>query len=221
MTVEQTLADTEATEASTQTQTQAERTYTQKELDDMMARTRASVQKKIVSKYEDLGDPDELREIVSNYRKNQQDQQVKRGEFDKVLQDLASKKDAEIQKRDRIIEEFKVNTPIIDAAAKHRSINPEQVKSLLRSNVRLNADGEVEVVDKDGKVRYDDNGRLLSVDNFVQEFLQQNPHFIQSTPSTTATRSNVNGINEPIDMSKLDMRNPQHREIYAASRQKR
>ena len=221
MTVEQTLADTEATEASAQTQTQAERTYTQKELDDMMARTRASVQKKIANKYEDLGDPDELREIVSNYRKNQQDQQVKRGEFDKVLQDLASKKDAEIQKRDRIIEEYKVNNPIIDAAAKHRSINPEQVKSLLRSNVRLNADGEVEVVDKDGKVRYDDNGRLLSVDNFVQEFLQQNPHFIQSTPSTTATRSNVNGISEPIDMSKLDMRNPQHREIYAASLKRR
>ena len=88
------MANTETTEVSDQTQTQAEKTYSQKELDDMMARTRASVQKKIMSKYEDLGDPDELREIVSNYRKSQQDQQVKRGEFDKVLQDLAAKKDA-------------------------------------------------------------------------------------------------------------------------------
>jgi hypothetical protein len=218
---EQTLANTETTEVSDQTQTQAEKTYSQKELDDMMARTRASVQKKIMSKYEDLGDPDELREIVSNYRKSQQDQQVKRGEFDKVLQDLAAKKDAEIQKRDRMIEEFKVNSPIIDAAARHRSINPDQVKALVRSNVRLNADGEVEVVDKDGKVRYDDNGRLLTVDNFVQEFLQQNPHFIQPTPSTTATRSNVNGITQPIDLSKLDMRNPEHRKIYAESRKGR
>lgn len=222
MAVEQTLAtdaNQEATEASAQAATtQAEKLYTQKELDDMMARTRSSVQKKLASKYEDLGDPDELREIVSQHRKQQQDQQVKRGEFDKILQELASKKDAEIQKRDRIIEEFRLNTPVIDAAARHRAINPEQVKALVRNNIRLNQDGEPEVVDREGKVRYDDSGRPLTVESYVQEWLQANPHFIQPTPATTATRSSVAAARDKLDVTKLDMKNPEHRKIYAEFR---
>jgi hypothetical protein len=73
----ETLATNEATEASADSATtQAERLYTQKELDDMMARTRSAVQKKVSSKYEDLGDPDELRAIVEQHRKSQQDQQL-------------------------------------------------------------------------------------------------------------------------------------------------
>jgi hypothetical protein len=217
----QTLADTADTGTTDQQTNQADRLYTQKELDDMMARTKSSVAKKFQSKYEDLGDPDELREIVSSYRKQQTDQQVKRGEFEKVLQDLASKKDAEIQKRDRIIEAYKVETPILDAAARMRAVNPEQVKALIRNNVRLNGDGDVEVLDEKGAVRYDDAGRPLSVDNFVQTWLQQNPHFVQPTPSTSATKSNVGFTQDKIDLSKLDMSDPAHRKIYAESRKTR
>jgi hypothetical protein len=131
------------------------------------------------------------------------------------LQDLASKKDAEIAKRDRMIEEFKLNSPLIDAAAKHRAINPEQVKSLVRGNIRLNVDGEPEVIDHEGKVRYDDAGKPLRVEQFVAEWLQQNPHFIAPTPSTTASKSSITPQRAEIDLSKLDMRNPEHRKIYA------
>lgn len=212
MTEQQTSA-TEATEASTET-TQAEKTYTQREVDDMLARTKGAITKKIASKYEDLGDPDELRNIVSQYQKQQQDQQLKRGEFEKVLQEKMSAKDIEIQKRDKLIEEFKLNTPILDAAARLRSVNPEQVKALVRSNVRLNADGEPEVVDREGKVRYDDSGRPISVDSYVQEFLAQNPHFVSATPSTTTTRSSVNTNTKKVDITKLDMNDPEQRAVY-------
>lgn len=212
MTEQQTSA-TEATEASTET-TQAERTYTQREVDDMLAKTKGAITKKIASKYEDLGDPDELRNIVSQYQKTQQEQQLKRGEFEKVLQEKMSAKDIEIQKRDKLIEEFKLNTPILDAAARLRSVNPEQVKALVRGNVRLNADGEPEVVDREGKVRYDDSGRPISVDSYVQEFLAQNPHFVSATPSTTTTRSSVNTNSKKVDITKLNMNDPEHRAIY-------
>lgn len=212
MTEQQTSA-TEATESSTET-TQAERTYTQREVDDMLAKTKGAITKKIASKYEDLGDPDELRNIVSQYQKTQQEQQLKRGEFEKVLQEKMSAKDIEIQKRDKLIEEFKLNTPILDAAARLRSVNPEQVKALVRGNVRLNADGEPEVVDREGKVRYDDSGRPISVDSYVQEFLAQNPHFVSATPSTTTTRSSVNTNTKKVDITKLDMNDPDHRAIY-------
>ena len=192
------------------------KTYTQKEVDDMMAKTKTAITKKLSSKYEDLGDPDELKTIVNSYQKVQQEQQLKRGEFDKVIQELAAKKDAEIQKRDRVIESFKVETPIVEAASRFRAVAPEQVKALIRNNVRLNQDGDVEVLDDKGQARYDDSGRLLSVDSYVQEFLSKNPHFVSAAPATTNTRSNVTGnTTKKLDITKLDMKNPEDRKIYA------
>ena len=213
-----TSVNTEATEAADQTNTQAVKTFSQDEVNAILAKTKTQLERKFSSKYEDLGDPDELREIVSTYRKQQQDQQMKKGEFEKVLQDVVSKKDLEIQKRDRMIEEFKVNTPILDAAARLRAVAPDQVKALVRSNVRLNGEGDVEVVDSEGKVRYDDSGRPLSVDAYIQEFLGKNPHFVQPTASTTAARSNVGQRADKLDITKLDMKNPEHRKIYAEYR---
>ena len=215
MTTENETSAMDGTEQS-QNETQAVKTYTQKEVDDMMAKTKNAVTKKLTSKYEDLGDPDELRNIVSSFRTQQQELEVKRGNFDKVIQELASKKDAEIQKRDKVIESFKVETPIIEAASRFRAVAPEQVKALIRSNVRLNQDGEVEVLDDKGQARYDDSGRLLSVDSYVQEFLSKNPHFVAAAPATTNTKSNVTGSTmNKVDMTKLDMKNPEHRKIYA------
>lgn len=217
MTDNQTSAITESTEDSTLT-TQATKTFTQDEVNALMARTKSQLEKKYSTKYEDLGDPDELRDIVTQHRKSKEDYQLKRGEFEKVLQEKLSAKDQEIQKRDRLIEEFRLNNPVIDAAARYRAVNPDQVKALVRNNIRLNADGEVEVLDRDGKVRYDDQGQRISVDTFVQSWLQENPHFVQPTPSTTATRSNVGFTQDRLDITKLDMKNPEHRKMYAEAK---
>lgn len=216
MTVE-TSATTETTDNSADN-SQATKTFTQDEVNALMARTKSQLEKKFSSKYEDLGDPDELREIVQQHRKNKEDYALKRGEFERVLQEKLSAKDQEIQKRDRLIEEFKLNNPVIDAAARYRAVNPQQVKALVRSNIRLNVDGEVEVIDSEGKVKYDDKGQRISVDTFVQSWLQENPHFVQPTPSTTATRSNVGFTQDRLDITKLDMKNPEHRKMYAEAK---
>ena len=219
-----TLVNDQATGAAddiTGTQAQANKTYTQEEVDNMMARMKGSLQKKLLKPYEDLGDPDELRNIKSDYEKRQQEQQIKRGEFEKTLQEMAAKKDAEIQKRDSVIKEYKVNVPILSAAAKFNAVNAEQVKSLLAQNVRLNSEGEVEVVDEKGSVRYNDRGEPIAVEELVRGFLDSNPHFKMATPSTTNTRSNFSSVSaEKLDVSKLDMRNPEHRKIYAEHRKK-
>jgi hypothetical protein len=197
-------------------QAQAVKTYTQDEVDNMMARMRGSLEKKLLKPYEDLGDPTELRSLKQQAEAKAQQEAIKRGEFEKTLQELAARKDAEIQKRDSVIKEYKVNTPLLSAAAQYRAVAPEQVKALLSNNVRLNADGEVEVVDNTGAVRYNDKGEAIGVDALVKEFLDSNPHFVASTPSTTNTRTNI----QPgkVDVSKLDMRNPEHRKLYAQSR---
>jgi hypothetical protein len=213
------IGDTEGTDTSLNENQATVKTYTQKEVDDMMAKTKSAITKKLSSKYEELGDPDELKTIVTNYQKVQQEQQLKRGEFDKVIQEMAQRKDAEIQKRDKIIESFKVETPIVDAAARYRAVNPEQVKALIRNQVRLGAEGEVEVLDEKGSVRYDDSGKPVSVDSFVQSWLQSNPHFVSAAPATTNTKSNVTGnTTGNVDITKLNMSNPEHRKIYAEYR---
>jgi len=210
-----TSADTGDTGTPEETN-QAERTFTQAEVNAILAKTKGQYERKYSKLFEELGtEPDELKDIVTNHRKREQDNAMRRGEFDKVLQEVVAKKDQEIQRRDRMIEEFKLNAPILDSASRHRAVAPEQVRALIRSNVRLNQEGEVEVVDQNGTVRYGDNGKPLSVDTLVSEFLQANPHFVAATPSTTAARSTVNQRSEQIDVTKLDlMNNPEHRKIY-------
>ena len=207
----------------TANQAQATKTFTQEEVNAILARTKTQLEKKLLKPYEELGDPEQLRQIKSEWEQKQQEQQIKRGEFEKTLQELAAKKDQEIQKRDLVIKEYKVNTPLISAAAKHGAVNAEQVKALLAQNVRLNQEGEVEVIAQDGTVRYKDNGEAMGVEDLVQEFLLSNPHFRAATPATTNTKTNINlgSGNAKLDISKLDMRNPEHRKIYAEARAKK
>lgn len=220
----ETLANEDATDASvegTENQASEAKTYTQEEVDNMMARMKGSLQRKLLKPYEDLGDPEELRELKAQQEKQRQEEQLKRGEFEKTLQELAQKKDAEIQKRDSVIKEYKVNTPLLNAAAKYRSVNPEQVKALLASNLQLNEHGEVDVLDTKGNVRYSENGTPIGVDDLVKEFLDANPHFVQPTPSTTNTKSSYSNSDTELDVSKIDFTDPQQRAKYAEYRKSR
>jgi ligand-binding sensor domain-containing protein len=216
---ENTLVQNDATDADNtqvENQAQATKTYTQEEVDNMMARMRGSLEKKLLKPYQDLGDPDELRSLKSEAERRAQEQQIKRGEFEKTLQELAAKKDSEIQKRDAKIKEYQINTPLLSAAAQYRAVNAEQVKALLANNVRLNQEGEVEVIDTKGAVRYNDAGEPLGVNDLVREFLDSNPHFVQPTPATTNSKSNVTAPQGgKVDISKLDMKNPEHRKLFA------
>ena len=223
MDLQQTLANQTATDAgaeSTQGQAQ-ERVYSQKEVDDMMAKTRSAVERKATKPYAELGSPEELRQIKEQYEAKRFEEQKGKGEFENILKELASKKDAEIARRDQIIAQYRVDAPLLETAAKYRSVNPEQVKSLLKNQVRLSNDGDVEVVDNNGTTRYNDRGEPLTVEELVAGFLQTNPHFVSAGPSTTQTKSSMGTqqANSPIDPSKLDMKNPADRKLYQDWRQ--
>lgn len=207
----------EATEAS-QTQEANERVFTQAEVNAMLAKQKGKLQSTLLKPYEDLGDPEELRALRTEAEQRRTEAQLKRGEFDKTLQELAAKKDAEIQKRDQIIKEYKINTPLLTAAAELRSVNPSQVKDLLLGRVRLNDSGDVEIVDEKGSVRYSDKGTPVSVQDYVREFLDSNPHFVQASPATTNSKSNVGATPGRVDITKLDMNKPEDRAVYAKYR---
>lgn len=216
---ENTLAQEMVTDTTSTTdaenQAQATKTYSQKEVDDMMARMKTSLKSKLLKPYEELGDPEELRQLKLEAEQKRQAEQMKRGEFEKTLQELAAKKDAEISRRDAVIKEYKVNVPILSAAAKYNAVNAEQVKALLSTNVRLNDNGDVEVVDAKGSVRYSDSGEPYQVEDLVKEFLDTNPHFKLANPATTNTRSNIATKASPkVDITKLNFNKPEDRAAY-------
>ena len=214
---ENTLAGDD-TDSSLNTNQANEKTYTQKEVDDMMARTKSAIQKKVASKYDDLGDPEELRQLKADYEQRKLEEQKKRGEFDSIIANLAAKKDEEIRKRDEIIRNYTVDLPLVNAAAQYGSVNPSQVKALLKSNVRIGESGDVEVLDEKGTVRYSDKGQPFRVEDLVKEFLDTNPHFKAAGPSTTQSKSNVSQSREKIDITKLNMSNPADRKLYSEYR---
>jgi len=222
MSEEQIIANETATDAEVTTENQATsnaKTYTQEEFDNHMAGLKNSLTKKFEKQFQDLGDIEELKELKAKAMKAKEAEAIRKGEFEKILTEKAEKWNSEIQKRDSVIKEYKINTPLLNEAAKLRSVNPEQVKSLLSNQVRLNEDGDVEVVDASGSVRYNDDGKPVTVEQLVSGFLNENPHFVQATPATTNTKSSVSG-NKPteFDISKLDLTNPDHRKLYAEAK---
>jgi len=86
---------------------------------------------------------------------------------------------------------------------------------LLKSNLKLNEAGGVDVVDAQGKVRYDDNGNPVAVSTLVNEFLSANPHFQQAGAQGSGTQGAV-GKQQNVDLTleQLDMKNPAHRQKY-------
>lgn len=215
------LAKEDATEALQETQAEAVKTYSQEDVDNMMARMRGSMERKFQKQFEDIGDIDELRELKANAEQQRVEQQLKRGEFEKTLQEKMAAKDAEIQKRDQIIQDYKLNMPLLNAAAKHKAVNPEQVQALLRNNLRLGESGEAEVLDSTGAVRYDDGGNPVTVEAYVDEWLKANPHFLAAAPSTTNSKSSIGGsARGSFDLASLDLTNPKNRELYREAKSK-
>ena len=208
--------------ATTESQEQASKTYSQEEFDRHMSGLKKSLVSKYERQYSEIGDPEELRQLKTEAEQRKQEEQIKRGEFEKTLQELAAKKDDEIRKRDQVITEYKVNSPLLDAAARYRAVAPEQVKALLNGKVRLGETGEVEVLGADGSVRYDDSGKGITVDNLVKEFLDTNPHFVTPGASTTNTRSQVKtqGSTADFDLASLDLTNSAHRAKYKEAKSK-
>lgn len=219
---EQEIMATETQETVTDTENQATsnaKTYTEEEFNNHMAGLKSSLTKKFEKQFAELGDIEELKQLKTDAEKKRQEEQLKRGEFEKTLQELAAKKDSEIQQRDTVIKEYKINTPLLNEAAKLKSVNPEQVKSLLSNQVRLNDNGDVEVIDATGSVRYSDDGKPVTVEQLVNGFLKENAHFVSATPATTNAKSSVSGnkVTET-DISKLDLTNPEHRKVYAEAK---
>jgi hypothetical protein len=170
-----------------------------------------------------VGSLDDVKSAIDERRKAEEEKQLERGKFDEVIKKKTQEYNDKLNKLEAELRDERVDKQLINAASKHKAINPEQIKSLLKNNVHLNKDGKVEVVDNSGTPRYNKDGDLLTVDEAVQEFLTQNAHFQSATPSGSGSVANVgqSNTNKTINLSELDMNNPADRKLYAEHRKQR
>ena len=161
--------------------------------------------------------------LIESIKKAEEEKQIERGKFDEVIKKKTQEYNEKLSKLENELRDERVDKQLINAASKHKAINPEQIKSLLKNNVHLNKDGKVEVVDSNGTPRYNKDGDLLTVDEAVQEFLTQNAHFQAATPSGSGSVSNVgqSTTQKTLNIADLDMSNPADRKAYAEYRKAR
>lgn len=192
-----------------ETQVEATKTFTQDELNDIVAKRVAQVK----TKYANV-DPSELTELRTFRESIEEEQLIKRQDFDSVLKKHKDKASSEINALRSELERIKVDGALINAASKGKAVAPEQVAKLLKEQVRLNTDGNVLVYDGD-QPRYNDNADPMTLDELVTEFLDGNQYFRSAGPSGTGSNSNTaQPRNQEVNLADLDLTNPAHRQIY-------
>ena len=178
--------------------------------------------KKSVSNKLDGVDIEEAKKLIEEKKQKEQELALQRGEFEKVMKETVSKKDQEISKLVSELQKIRIDEQLVNTASNLKAINPNEVKALLRNNVKLNDSGSVEVISDNGTPRYTDKGEAMNVSDLVSEYLNNNPHHLSATPSGTGSQSAIGGSTpQPMKMSDLDMNNPEHRKIYKEMRNQR
>lgn len=189
-------------EAETETaavETQA-KTFTQDELDRIVADRVAREQRKFDKKLQGIN-IDEAKELLEKREAAELEAQKQRGEFDAILKQTVEKKDAEINSYKQKLQETLIDGSLTAAASRNNAVDTAQVTALLKGNTRLAEDGTVEVLDASGTPRYNDKGELLSVDEMVTEFLTTNPHFVRATAGGSGSMGKVGGsTSKPMPM---------------------
>lgn len=210
--VDATVDGQQANTTNQTTQPSSEKTFTQEEVNAIVTKRLSQVEKKFANI-----DVSEYQELKSLKEQQETEAALKRQEFDKVLGQVKSASEQKIAALTRELETIKIDGALIAEASARKAVAPDKVAALLRNNLKLGADGTVEVLDTDGQVRYDaDKAKPLGISDLVEEFLQSNPYFVAAAPAGSGAKP---GFGQETNLTKinvadLDMRKPEHRELY-------
>jgi len=199
-----------ATGQNIDSQVEAAKTFTQEEVNLLVGKRVAAVNKK----FENVN-LEEYNALKSLKEQVEEEKLIKKEDFQGVLKKQQEKSNGEITRLRSELEKIKIDGALIDAASKAKSVAPDHVAQLLRSNIQLSDDGSVIVTDSEGKQRYTDNADPMSVNQLVEEFLSSNQYFKSAGPSGAGSTGNTNNADQQsFDLAQLDLNKPEHREIY-------
>jgi hypothetical protein len=210
------------TEVSNETESKAEsKAFTEDQVEAIVQRRLDRYKKTVSSKLDGL-DLEEAKKLLEEKKQKEQELALQRGEFDKVLKETVSKKDSRISALESELQKIRIDETLINTASVLKAINPNEVKSLLRSAVKLNDSGNVEVVSENGTPRYNEKGELMSVNELVAEYLNNNPHHLSATPKGSGSQSGIGGNTlKPFNIANLDLSKAEDRKIYAEHKKQR
>jgi hypothetical protein len=190
---------------------------------DKVVGERLKRQERLIAEELGVESLEQARAVIEERKKLEEEKQLERGKFDEVIKKRTEEFNEKINKLESELKNERIDKQLISAASKNNAINPDQIRELMKNEVRLSPEGKVEVLDKNGTPRYNQNGEPLTVEEAVQEFLTQNSHFQSATPSGSGSVSNVgkSNTNKTLNISDLDMSKPEDRKLYNEYRRQR
>ena len=196
--------------------------FTEEEFNNIV-QTRLAKQKASFFKQLGVDDLETAVNAVNTVKQAEEQKQIQKGEFEEILKNKTQEWNKEKVNLENQLKDIKINKSLLQSASKNKAINPDQVVSLLQSQIKLNESGNVEILDSQGLARYNNKGELFTTDELVQEFLTQNPHFVTASPSGSGSVSNVDRseLSKPFNLSDLNMNNPADKKRYAEYRKQR
>lgn len=211
----------QVTEVSNETKSAESKAFTEDQVEAIVQRRLERYKKTVSSKLDGL-DLEEAKKLLEEKKQKEQELALQRGEFDKVLKETVSKKDSRISALESELQKIRIDETLINTASVLKAINPNEVKALLRGAVKLNDSGNVEVVSENGTPRYNEKGELMSVNELVAEYLNNNPHHLSATPKGTGSQSGIGGNTlKPFNIANLDLSKAEDRKIYAEHKKQR
>lgn len=210
--VNSTMADEQSMNANeTQNSASNEKTFTQEEVNQIIAKRLNQFEKKFANV-----DVNEYQQLKTLKEQQEQEQALKRQEFDKVLGQVKTAAEQKITALQKELETIKIDGALIAEASARKAVAPDKVAALLRNQLKLSSEGAVEVLDNQGQVRYNpDKATPLAMSDLVDEFLRENPYFVQASPAGSGSRNaGQEASTTQLNVADLDMRKPEHRELY-------
>jgi|GEM_PF-719126 len=222
--VEQTQVPTKNEEIVTEVSSEAKvdsKAFTEEQVEAIVQRRLERYKKTVSNKLDGL-DLEEAKKLLEEKKQKEQELALQRGEFDKVLKDTVSKKDSRISSLESELQKIRIDETLINTASQLKAINPNEVKALLRSSLKLNDSGKVEVVSENGTPRYNDKGDIMSVNELVAEYLNNNPHHVVASPRGSGSQSGIGGNTlKPFNIADLDLSKADDRKVYAEFKKQR
>ena len=192
-------------------------TFTQEQLDNII-KQRLEAEK---AKHQRV--LDEAKKQEEELAKEKQIQEAKtKADLENLMKQRIAEKDKELADWKSKVKTINVDNSILSLASKNNAIAPDQVVSLLKNEVNYNDDGRIEILDNNKNIRYNPKGELLTIEDYVKEFLDANPHFRKGSLSGSGSQNSIEGKTvKPFNIQDLDMSKAEDRQKYAEYRKKR
>ena len=207
----------EAEVKQTQTDEKPTPTFNQEDV-DRIVKQRLEAEK---SKHQRMLDEAKKQEQELAREKEIQEAKTK-ADLENLMKQRIADKDKELADWKAKVKTINVDNSLLAIASKNNAIAPDQVVSLLKSEVNYNDDGRIEILDNNKNIRYNPKGELLTIEDRVKEFLDANPHFRKGSLAGTGSTSSGEGKTvKPFNIQDLDMSKAEDRQKYAEYRKQR